>query len=516
MKMLRVRYLTLAFIGIAAAVIAQTTPPTPADLESEQLLKSKGLARAGIFWALDEDLKSQDDLRPVAKMRALMDENARKRSAAELDLRKVDAQSSQLDRQYQSLNDQISKRNLSVDEHNQLAGQINSIAARLRELLHYKEQREKDMKSLPDGQNDYIAALTALSTKFEQTSQRYTELAADKDVATALGKLSDTTKLHLRLGPTPAFAQRLALVRKDLAGVQQTVIKLDFDGGVPCVDVTLNGKITRRMVVDSGAATVLITASVARELDMTPGPNDPVIHMMVANGKKVDGHLMHLKSIRLAQFEVQDVECAVLPNSVGEGAGMLLGGTFLRNFDYRMDLEAGQLHLSQVTNKPATSQPAPQPLLADVPPGELLPTMRGDTSHKDGSAIVLQAKQHISTDRWYTPPVLFKVIAMTDSTNLRLRYGVKEIIFNWELNPSQLRIDGGIIASAHKDDAGSIPVNQYVTIELAVEPDSMTLSVNGEQRQRISANFSEVQEPLTIYTNKATLHIKSVQAVEGK
>lgn len=520
----------LAGLAFAAGASGQAAKTEPAA--EEVVLREKGLIRSGTLWLLEADLRSQEEMRSLAKLRVEVEQTAKRRSAIEVDIRQAEASMGQWEQEYRALNERISKSDRGV-EHNKLVGQINSLGSKLREGQRYKEQKQKDLRALRDGRDQYVEKLRRTAEVMEAAVARYEELTADADVTRALARLGETNKVKPRLGPTPAFAQRLAMVRKERAGIETGVIKVEFEGGVPCVNVTLNGTLTRKMVVDSGAATVLLTHATARALGMNPGKNDPAVEMVVASGKRVTCRIMRLKSVGVAEFEVGDVECAVLPRELGEGAGMLLGGSFLRNFVYRMNLEAGELHLTQVAGKPDDETPAPpagltrarpatapatSPVAAassDAGKGELLSSMRGDVTRKDSGVIVLTGSQRVSTDRWYTPPVVFKVVAMTDSTNVRFRYGVKQVIFNWELNPDELRVQGGPVGERHKGGAGKVPTNQWVEFELAVQPDGMTIAVDGEERHRIDADFSDVTEPLTIFTHNATVRIKSVTAVEN-
>jgi hypothetical protein len=72
--------------------------------------------------------------------------------------------------------------------------------------------------------------------------------------------------------------------------------------------------------------------------------------LQTANGEVVEASVAVLKSIRLGQFVVENVECVVLPKSAKDAMG-LLGGTFLRHFVYRMDLGVGILHMSQMSGR---------------------------------------------------------------------------------------------------------------------------------------------------------------------
>jgi len=73
---------------------------------------------------------------------------------------------------------------------------------------------------------------------------------------------------------------------------------------------------------------------------------------------------------------------------------------------------------------------------------------------------------NIFDDDW-TPPkatprplvtsVAFRVLAQTDSTNIRLAYACDDIIFNWENNANELRINGGPGGGKHKPGPGAVP-----------------------------------------------------------
>jgi clan AA aspartic protease (TIGR02281 family) len=121
------------------------------------------------------------------------------------------------------------------------------------------------------------------------------------------------------------------------------VVKFNVEGGVPHVLATLNGTSTQTMVFDSGASLVTLNADVARQLTLTAPAKETTVKLQDAKGTLTDAKIMILKSIRVGQYTVEDVECAVMPES-SHGSN-LLGGTFLRHFIYRMDLSSGELHL---------------------------------------------------------------------------------------------------------------------------------------------------------------------------
>ena len=111
----------------------------------------------------------------------------------------------------------------------------------------------------------------------------------------------------------------------------------------------------------------------------------------------------------------------------------------------------------------------------------------------------------------------FRIVAKTDSTDLRLAYACDQMIFNWELNKSELRVDGGLIGGQHRPGFGEIPVNKWVTFEIVVKPDLMTVTADGKERLKAKGDFSKVNQPLSIFTmgnkQKAIVSVKSVVVV---
>ena len=137
--------------------------------------------------------------------------------------------------------------------------------------------------------------------------------------------------------------------------------------------------------------------------------------------------------------------------------------------------------------------------------------MRGYTGRKDDEGIILRDGERITTNDAFAPPVKFRIVAETNSTNIRFAYAADEIILNWEVDRSELRIGGGPAGGRHKMGVGRIPTDQFVEIELNVLPDSLSISVDGDLRYQTNADFSQVREPLSIFQGAgSTIKVKSV------
>ena len=130
------------------------------------------------------------------------------------------------------------------------------------------------------------------------------------------------------------------------------------------------------------------------------------------------------------------------------------------------------------------------------------------------AGVVLQGKGMVSKSS-YRPPVEIEYVCKTDSSNIRISYACKEIIFNWECGMTSLRVDGGPAGGQHRAGAGKIPANQFVTIRQVVLPDTMEIYVNDELRGSWVADFSKIDSPIgirsPILSPPPTITVKSVR-----
>lgn len=315
----------------------------PTTRESETVLKDAGLQRAGAMYVLDADLKLSESIRALKKAQVQTQAHRRDRARMQDEIRRAEESAREWAEQRKQIGEELSAER-NVQKHNKLVVEMNNLTDMIREADNYMRTKERELDSMRAPQDDYPALVADLAKQLEETAKRYEELAADQEIQAALSQVSAGPR-KFKLGPTPLFAQELPRWRKEMEALDAAVVKFKIAGGVPQLEVILNEELTEKMIVDSGASLVTITAEVAEKLDITPGPDDPSVTLVVANGKEVEAKLIHLDSIRLAQFTVEDVECAVLPASA-ENADCLLGGTFLRHFVYRMDLATSVLHLS--------------------------------------------------------------------------------------------------------------------------------------------------------------------------
>src|SRR5215469_5071320 len=124
--------------------------------------------------------------------------------------------------------------------------------------------------------------------------------------------------------------------------------------------------------------------------------------------------------------------------------------------------------------------------------------------------IVLNGNHRLEWPQAFRPPVEITLVAKTDSTNLRMAYAADQVIFNWELDPNQLRVDGGPANGLHQSGQGHIPVNKYVTIKWLVSTTNQTIYVDGQRRFQHEGDYSEINRRAAVFPAEgSTITVKS-------
>lgn len=155
---------------------------------------------------------------------------------------------------------------------------------------------------------------------------------------------------------------------------------------------------------------------------------------------------------------------------------------------------------------------APCSLPAIDPPADFVEHISALTSAKQGVPVKLKNGEAATTKATFKPPVEIVIEAKTNSTNLRMSYAADYVIFNWEGNRDQLRIDGGPASGRHKAGAGLIPTNKYVIIRWLVTPKKQSISVDGQPRFEHSGDYSSIDNPVRVFpAGGSEVTVKSIK-----
>jgi len=312
-----------AIVAVAAAAGLRAEDNAPADL-----LKRHDLKRVGSTYVLasaEMDVqKKVNELRLLSRQLSLALHQQQALEIGTQDqeamIREMRQQRLLLDEHIKALTQQIAlgaqlqaQRNEAVLTYNSLADRIQLLQSQVSDQVQNQIRAEA-----PRRREAYIQAVLDLRQVVARTLKAYDELAKNDEVKKALealGRASKTkTQTQPKLGPSRQFQDQVKLLER----IEKTVItdKVELRrtrGGVYEVDVTFNGKVTRPMIFDTGAALTLIPARLAAEIGLNVSPSDPEIRCETADGTVVVAKQKTIPVMRVGRFTVTDVDCAVMP-----------------------------------------------------------------------------------------------------------------------------------------------------------------------------------------------------------
>jgi hypothetical protein len=124
---------------------------------------------------------------------------------------------------------------------------------------------------------------------------------------------------------------------------------------------------------------------------------------------------------------------------------------------------------------------------------------------------LIAARGGVASGKRYSPPLEIEYVCATSRDNIRLGYACDELIFNWENNRNQLRIDGGPAGGQHVMNAGAVPAGQFITIRQVIMPGEMSVFVNGQRRASWARDFSKVKDLIELHSPDSELLIRAVR-----
>jgi clan AA aspartic protease (TIGR02281 family) len=329
-----------------------------ADPPADAALKEKGLRRSATTYVLAAEAEVQKRLNKARALYRTAAAAAAQKAQFERELEFGKAQMQEAEQQLIQLNQQLAQGDLPTQQHNYLVGTINSLNLKLSQMRRQgsEDTRQVVGARLASDREEFLQSVLDLRLLVDKTNTAYAELANDADVKAALEGLngSGATKVKYTLGPSRAYLANVKVLESVEANVMSEDVILKKEGGVYWVDATFNGKVTKPMVFDTGASSVVLSAELAASIGLTPGPNDPIVTAQVADGSKVTAHRMTIPSIRVGKFTVANVDCIVMPADKKD-VPPLLGQTFQRNFSIKMNADAGKLVLSRLETAEADS-----------------------------------------------------------------------------------------------------------------------------------------------------------------
>lgn len=337
--------LTLMLLLCTALLPAMTTLA-----DAAKTLEDAGLSRVGMEYVLEEEneiIRARADIKKA--QRALKDAEDDFRDA-ERKIAKAQAYIAHLQREIDEAKDKVRRS----DDQNEYARNMKAYD----ELVALIEKTQEDRKSfeqeqqvkIDDAKAAYISTMVTWVEKAAGVKEKYAELAEDEDITGAIKAMSDQDKRKYNLGPSRRFQSINRDLEKAAGEYQRGAVDLRKEHNTLHIDVRINGKPIRSMILDTGASSVSLPFLFAKDLGINPGESDPVVQVQMADGKIVDAWKINLDSVQVGEFIVNDVEALVLPESL-HAAPALLGNTFLGNFTFEVDPDRGKLILSRLTKE---------------------------------------------------------------------------------------------------------------------------------------------------------------------
>jgi clan AA aspartic protease (TIGR02281 family) len=243
-----------------------------------------------------------------------------------------------------------------VREKNQIASTMNELADRITLLSQQGGQTqvlEGARAAAGQAREQYAEHVLQLRGLYDQLAERYQQLASDSEVQAAMETLNQSQGRQRRLGPTVTFRRHGATLDR----LEETVFSQSVDlrkgpGGLFYVVAYLNGRHAQEIAVDTGASIVTLPEKIARQAGVDIAEDAPSITLRVADGNSFEAKQATIDTLRVGQFQVEDVTCTIIPEQFSE-APPLLGQSFLRHFVYKIDPQSGSLMMTKVSGPPA-------------------------------------------------------------------------------------------------------------------------------------------------------------------
>jgi aspartyl protease family protein len=245
-----------------------------------------------------------------------------------------------LNAQYGELNLQLARvAGVDVSANNRIVGLLNATNAQMKALAVEREKLKDELAKrrsvLNEAESEYAETVLAIRQDYTKTRDTLAKSLTDENVQIALRVMN--ANFGTREGMTAD--KILAALDKRIQRIEQEIfsesIKLQVERRSYYVDVVV-GKKTTRMVVDSGASMVCLPMKTASQLGVTVPVDAREMQLVLADGRSIPARGVVLPRVRVGEFEVQNVEAAVL-DATASDAEPLLGMSFLGNFKFEID-----------------------------------------------------------------------------------------------------------------------------------------------------------------------------------
>jgi len=342
--------LTFAFAADDAKKTKSPAKGESIPAEPKAALEEAGFKVTTGGVSLPDEVELGKAVRESAKQKKAMMAADREVYAAQRELNGLREQMNELKVQMTNLSAELTKVTDTVS-NNRIVGALRATDGQIDQLVEQSNQSTERLKEARKKANDiresYVQDVLSMRAKADEITQKWDKAAADNDLKAALDKINDSLGSKFVLKPSTSFAGNIKQLKTMEEAVSSEAIKLENERNSLWVNVTVNGKHSKRMIVDSGANCISLPDKMVKDMGIEIGSSGVPVRVSLADGREVPATLIKLASVRVGKFTVEDVECCVLGREAPD-APPLLGMSFLGQFKFEVDAQQAELKLVKV------------------------------------------------------------------------------------------------------------------------------------------------------------------------
>ena len=331
---------------------AQSPPSSAGDVqEFKDALETFGLKISGNDLALIEEKAVKRSISNCTKIRKSLFDVARQVESVQIGLLEAKQKATTMEKQFVKLNSMLASAR-TTRENNQIVAKLNAANSTMK--LHQTRIEEVE-GLLKQGQTEankqreaYIAQLLEVKEQSKALDTKIEELSNDGALKNLLADIETKTRTQYAIGASKTLERLRRDLKKLEDGVMSESIPLRDDGsGTFMASVSINENESVELVVDSGASSISLPASMAEQLGIYVGADAPDVRVQIADGSIIPGKLVILDSVRVGKFTAENVECVVL-GPKAKAAPSLLGMSFLGKFKFELNANEGTLTMIDI------------------------------------------------------------------------------------------------------------------------------------------------------------------------
>jgi len=141
-------------------------------------------------------------------------------------------------------------------------------------------------------------------------------------------------------------------VRKKIEAQNEALpkkVNVDKVMGHVMVSALLDGKVNANLLLDTGASLIVLSPNIVKQLGYDLNKEKGEGELILADGRRVKTKYIVLKSVKVQDAVVDNVEAAIMPEDVKaeEFKDGVLGMSFLKRFNFKINYDEGKLILEK-------------------------------------------------------------------------------------------------------------------------------------------------------------------------